>query len=240
MLDLGIINPDFPTVGKFTKPQPDECSTPTLSESNTNSVIGSICGATRDDGAICGCPKRTAALGRPTKLPFSCNPENNGLMRDWLIKRFQSSTFNTCPHQDLPCMMGPPVEIHLQEGAKPTASHKAVPVPIHWQDRVLADLRRDEALGVIERVPIGEPVDWCHRMVITRKQDGTPRRTVDLSPLNKHCKRETHNAESPFHLARRIPHNTWKTVTDAWNGYHSVPLRESDRHLTTFITPFGR
>ena len=27
---------------------------------------------------------------------------------------------------------------------------------------------------------------------------------------------------------------------DAWNGYHSVPLRESDRHLTTFITPFGR
>ena len=29
-------------------------------------------------------------------------------------------------------------------------------------------------------------------------------------------------------------------MTDAWNGYHSVPLRESDRHLTTFITPFGR
>ena len=24
--------------------------------------------------------------------------------------------------------------------------------------------------------------------------------TVDLSPLNKHCKRETHNAELPFHL----------------------------------------
>ena len=32
----------------------------------------------------------------------------------------------------------------------------------------------------------------------------------------------------------------WKTVTDAWNGYHSAPLRESDHHLTTFITPFGR
>ena len=29
-------------------------------------------------------------------------------------------------------------------------------------------------------------------------------------------------------------------MTDAWNGYHSVPLREEDRHLTTFITPFGR
>lgn len=28
-------------------------------------------------------------------------------------------------------------------------------------------------------------------------------------------------------------------MTDAWNGFHSVPLRD-DRHLTTFITPFGR
>ena len=67
-----------------------------------------------------------------------------------------------------------------------------------------------------------------------------PRRTVDLSPLNKFCRRETFATESSFHLARRIPSNTWKTATDAWNGYHSVPLRASDRHLATFITPFGR
>ena len=77
-------------------------------------------------------------------------------------------------------------------------------------------------------------------MVITRKHDGSPRRTVDLSPLNKVCKRETFAGEAPFQLARRIPGKTWKTVMDAWNGYHSVPLREEDRHLTTFITPFGR
>ena len=61
--------------------------------------------------------------------------------------------------------------------------------------------------------------------------------TVDLSPLNRHCKRESFTSESPFHIARRIPKNTMKTVTDAWNGYHSMVLRESDRHLTTFITP---
>ena len=29
-------------------------------------------------------------------------------------------------------------------------------------------------------------------------------------------------------------------MTDTWNGYHSVPLRPEDRHLTTFITPWGR
>ena len=77
-------------------------------------------------------------------------------------------------------------------------------------------------------------------MVVTRKHNGSPRRTVDLSPLNKFCLRETFATESLFRLTRRIPGDTWKTVTDTWNGYHSVPLRVSDRHLTTFITPFGR
>ena len=137
-------------------------------------------------------------------------------------------------------MTGPPLEIHIDEDAKPKACHTAAPIPIHWQDQVYRDLLRDEALGVIEKVPYGEPVKWCHRMVVTRKHNGSPRRTVDLSPLNKYCKRETFAGDAPFQLARRVPGNTWKTVVDAWNGYHSVPLRESDRHLTTFITPFGR
>ena len=137
-------------------------------------------------------------------------------------------------------MAGPPVEIHVYPTATPKACHTPANIPIHWQQKVYEDLLRDEALGVVERVPYGEPVTWCHRMVVTRKHDRSPRRTVDLSPLNKFCRRETFATESPFHLARRIPTNTWKTVTDAWNGYHSVPLRASDRHLTTFITPFGR
>ena len=161
-------------------------------------------------------------------------------MRAWLLDRYASSTFNTCLHRALPSMEGPPVEIHVDPAAPPKACHTPTPVPLHWQQRVYDDLLRDEALGVIERVPYGEPTTWCHRMVITRKHDGSPRRTVNLSPLNKFCKRETFAMEPPFHLARRIPKNTWKTVTDSWNGYHSVPLRQSDRHLTTFITPFGR
>ena len=160
--------------------------------------------------------------------------------------RLQSLDWNTWPMSGegeatlpLPCMEGPPVEIHVDPAATPKACHTPANIPLHWQQRVYEDLR-DEVLGVIGRVPYGKPVTWCHRMVITRKHDGSPRRTVDLAPLNKFCQRETFAMESPFHLARRIPKNTWKTVTDACNGYHSVPLRESDRHLTTFITPFGR
>ena len=43
-------------------------------------------------------------------------------------------------------------------------------VPLHWQQKVYDDLLRDEALGVIECVPYGEPVTWCHRMVINSKK----------------------------------------------------------------------
>ena len=100
-------------------------------------------------------------------------------------------------------------------------------------------VKRDEALGVIEKVPYGEPSTWCHRMVVTRKENGDPKRTVDLSPLNKHCIREVHAMKPPFELAKGIPPNTWRTVTDAWNGFHSIPLHKDDRHLTTFLSHWG-
>ena len=106
-------------------------------------------------------------------------------------------------------MEGPPIQIHADPAATPRACHTPANGLLHWQQRVKVDLVRDEALGVIERVLYGEPVTWCHM------HDSTPRRIVDLSPLNKFCKRETYAMESLFHLARRIPKDTWKTVTDA-------------------------
>ena len=224
MLSLGILSSAFPEVGQFRQEQ----------EITTHATIST------DTSAVCDCPKRGPVPPRPAKLPFEPTEENNGKMRDWLLDYFKSSTFNVCPHTPLPAMSGPPIEMHVDESAKPRACHTAAPIALHWQEQVHKDLLRDEALGVIERVPYGEPVTWCHRMVVTRKHDGTPRRTVDLSPLNKFCKRETFSAEAPFPLARRVPGKSWKTVIDAWNGYHSIPLREEDRHLTTFITPFGR
>ena len=37
-----------------------------------------------------------------------------------------------------------------------------------------------------------------------------------------------------------VPKDTYKTVLDAWEGYHSIPLAEEDKNYTTFITPWGR
>ena len=177
---------------------------------------------------------------RPESFPFDCSPENNQKMKEWLIQRFAASTFNKCPHQQLKGMTGPDIKIHLDPKAIPVVVESPATVPGHWQDQVYDGLVRDCNLGVLEKPPIGEPTTWLHRMVLVMKTNGQIRRAVDLSPLNKWCRRETHHVRPPFQQARSIPPNTWKSVTDAWNGYHSVPLCKEDRHLTTFITPWGR
>ena len=61
-----------------------------------------------------------------------------------------------------------------------------------------------------------------------------------LTPITQHpATRETHRTLSPFHQARSVPHGKKKTVFDAWNGYHSVPLHPNDCHYTTFTTPWA-
>ena len=224
-ISLGIITKHFPKIGEAK-----DSSNCHIKQSDKPSI----------KNETCNCPRRILPPQKPNALPFPATESNREKLREWLVKYYSSSTFNTCEHQPLPLMESPPLRLMIDPNAQPVAHHKAIPVPVHWQDKVKAGLDRDVALGVIEPVPIGEPVTWCHRMVITAKKSGEPRRTVDLQALNAHATRETHHTQRPFHQVRSIPANTKKSVVDAWNGYHSVPLHPDDRHFTTFITPWGR
>ena len=222
---LSIIPETFPNIG--------DAGVQSGGESDSNSSIHS-------EPTTCSCPPRTAPPPPPTKMPYPATEENLPRLKSFLIDHYKSSTFNTCEHQSLPLMDTPPMKLMVDPQAEPVAHHTPIPVPIHWQDAVKAGLDQDVRLGVIEPVPVGEPVTWCHRMVICAKKNGEPQRTVDFQALNAHATRETHHTPSPFHQARSVPHGKRKTVLDAWNGYHSVPIRKEDRHLTTFITPWGR
>lgn len=101
---------------------------------------------------------------------------------------------------------------------------RAVFIQCQWLDR---DVRLGAAL-IGESVTIGEP------------SHGTPWRTINFQSLNLHATRETHHTQPPFHQARSVPQGKKKTVFDAWNRYHSVPLNPDDWHYTTFFTPSGR
>ena len=88
------------------------------------------------------------------------------------------------------------MKLLVDPNAKPVAYHTPVPVPIHWRDAVKAGLDQDVRLGVIEPVPIGEPVTRSHRMLVCAKKSGQPRSTVELQALNAHATRETHHTPS--------------------------------------------
>ena len=171
----------------------------------------------------CDCPIRCQPPPLPAKLPCAPTPGNRQALEQHIKDYYRSSAFNTCPH-----MSGPPMNLMISDDAKPIAYHKPIPVPIYWRDEVKAGLDQDVKLGVIKPVPIGEPVSWCHRMIVCPKKTGKPRKTVDLQALNTYARRETHHTQSPFHRARSVPPYTKKTVLDAWNGYHSVPIKQED------------
>ena len=151
MVDLGIVNRQSPLFPYEIKPKNDSADT-----------LLSMQDSTLDKGDVqtvaesCSCPQRGCVQDRPVSLPFAAIPENNTKMKAWLLDMFSSSTFNTCSHQLLPAMEGPPIKIHMDEDAKPRAFHTPATIPLHWQEQVHSDLLRDEALGVIEKVPYGD------------------------------------------------------------------------------------
>ena len=176
---------------------------------------------------------------KPETLPYPAIPENIPKLKKWLLDSFSETTFNTRASV-LPVMSGKPHKIHLKEGVIPFAAHTPIPIPHHWKEEVKTQLDRDVDVGIIQKAPIGEASEWCMRMVTVAKSDGSPRRTIDFQPINKSCIRETHYTPTPFSVVSNIPSNVYKSVVDAYNGYHQVALDKDSVKLTTFITEFGR
>ena len=156
-----------------------------IQDSFPQSCVSAAQGSSKKDNCECKCPVRQRAPDPPEEIPLE-PIENNILgLKQWILNHYASSAFNCCECQPLPAMHGPPLKIFMQEGVKPFASHSPLPVPVHCHKKVKAGLDRDEAIGVIERVPPGTPTTFCHNMVVVPKKDNTPRRTVNFQPLNQ-------------------------------------------------------
>lgn len=85
------------------------------------------------------------------------------------------------------------------------------------------------------------PSDWCHPLVTVAKDNAGVRITTDLSMLNKQVSCPAYPSTSPFSAIHSVdPKARYFTTMDALCGYWQMELAEEDRHLTTFITPYGR
>ena len=237
-VDLGLLPATFPEVGSCD-PVPPASLQSLVSPSPTRCYNSGVPGSPTE--STCSCPRRELPPQSPPILPCAPTPDNVEQLRNYILDRYKASAFNCCEHQPLRLMDGsPPLRVFVDDEASPVAVHSPSQIPLHWQKQVKDGLDRDVRLGVLERVPVNDPVTWCSRMVITPKPDGSPRRVVDYTSLNKHAPRQTHHTESPWSIVSSVPPNKVKSVLDCWHGYHSVPLHPADRHLTTFITPYGR
>ena len=128
--------------------------------------------------------------------------------------------------------------ISLKEGVNPTCLYAPRNVPHPILPKVEAELQDMVHRGVIS--PVHQPTEWCSGMVVVPKSDGRVRICVDLTNLNKAVLREVHPMKSVDESLASLSSSRVYTKLDANSGFWQIPLDESSKLLTTFITPMGR
>ena len=83
------------------------------------------------------------------------------------------------------------------------------------------------------------PSEWCAGMVVVPKRSGDVRICVDLKPLNESVLREPHPILKVDDTLALLSRAVYFSKLDANSGFWQIPLSESSKPLTTFITPFG-
>lgn len=134
--------------------------------------------------------------------------------------------------------LGQEYEIQLKPGAKPHSIYTPRRIPLPLLTKVQQELNRMKAMGIITE--IDRPTPWCAGMVVVPKKSGSVRICVDLKPLNENVLREVHPLPKVDETLAQLSGAKVFSKLDANSGFWQIPLAESSRELTTFLTPFGR
>ena len=129
-------------------------------------------------------------------------------------------------------------KIALCDDVTPKCIYSARTVPHPLRPKVKSALKEMVDIGVIS--PVHESTDWCSGMVVVPKPDNTVRICVDLTHLNSAVKREIHPMKSVDESLAQLGSSTTFSKLDANSGFWQIPLDDSSRLLTTFLTSEGR
>ena len=177
----------------------------------------------------------------PIRMFVASGMSDNLLSRDAAVKlnliarisEVTSSIFN-----GIGTMKTTPVQIQLEQDAKPYSVNTPRRVPIPLIPKVKEEIERMEKEGVI--VGVTEPTEWCAPMVPVIKPNGKVRICVDLRQLNKNVKREKYILPTIDDILHNLSKSSIFSSLDARAGYWQLPLDDSSSCYTTFITPVGR
>ena len=130
------------------------------------------------------------------------------------------------------------VKLHIDDTVKPVAQpHRRI--PFHVRKQLEQELKRDEELGVIERVEGSTP--WVSPLVVVPKPktEGQIRVCVDMRQANEAIVRERHITPTITELVNDLNGAAIFSKLDLKQGYNQLELEQSSRYITTFSTHLG-
>lgn len=110
-------------------------------------------------------------------------------------------------------------------------------IPYALKDAVSQELLRQERDGIIERVE--GSTEWLSNMVVVQKKGGGIRITIDLRRVNKAIIPDKHPLLSINDIATQTHQAKVFSKLDLAKAFLQIPLEDSSRDLTAFITHLG-
>lgn len=106
-------------------------------------------------------------------------------------------------------------------------------IPIWWRKKLQEEIQNLLRLGVMETS------SWVAPVVCVAKPDGSLRLCIDYKGLNRVTATDAYPMPRVEELLDRVAPANFITM-DLCKGYYQVPLAESTREKTAFVTPYGK
>ena len=91
------------------------------------------------------------------------------------------------------------------------------------------------SMGIIE--PAASP--WASNVVLVKKKDGSPRFCVDYRRLNSITYKDSYLLPLIDNCLNALSGSSWYSTLDLRSGYYNIPIAESNRDKSAFITRQG-
>ena len=141
-------------------------------------------------------------------------------------------------YQGLGCLKDTHVKLHIDPSVTPVAQRYRR-TPFHVRKHIEEQLKKDEALGIIEKATGPTPLVSPVVVVPKPKSPGKVRVCVDMRAANKAILRERHSTPTLDELKTMLTGATVFSKLDLNQGYNQLELDEESRSITTFATHLG-
>ena len=97
-------------------------------------------------------------------------------------------------------------------------------IPVFWESEIQKMINEYLERGIIRN----SQSEWCSRMVIVPKKDGTPRMCVDYRELNNLTVKDRYPIPRIDATLDKLSEAKIFSVFDATSGYHQIALEPED------------